>query len=103
MSAISFVATPIPTARPLRASVCPLRPATGSPDSTEDEAVLVAALRRGDREAFEMLIDRYHASMVRVARMFVRDRAVAEEVAQEAWLGVLTGLDRFEGRASLKT
>jgi len=50
-----------------------------------------------------MLIDRYHASMVRVARMFVRDRAVAEEVAQEAWLGVLTGLDRFEGRASLKT
>ena len=49
------------------------------------------------------LVERYHASMVRVARTFVASDAVAQEVAQEAWLGVLTGIDRFEGRSSLKT
>ncbi len=49
------------------------------------------------------LVDRYHASMVRLASTFVPNRAVAEEVAQETWLGLLRGLDRFEGRASLRT
>jgi RNA polymerase sigma-70 factor (ECF subfamily) len=41
--------------------------------------------------------------MLRVAMMYVSSRAVAEEVVQEAWLGVLAGLERFEGRSSLKT
>ena len=41
--------------------------------------------------------------MLRVALMYVPSRAVAEEVVQEAWLGVLTGIDRFEQRSSLKT
>jgi len=50
-----------------------------------------------------MLVDRYGPAMLRVARGFVRSQAVAEEVVQEAWLGVLKGLDRFEERASLKT
>src|SRR6266545_3692007 len=45
----------------------------------------------------------YGASMLRVAQMFVSNRAVAEEVVQEAWLGVLKGIGRFEGRSSLKT
>jgi RNA polymerase sigma-70 factor (ECF subfamily) len=67
------------------------------------EANLVAALREGDEAAFAALVDRYHASMVRLAQMYVSSRAVAEEVAQEAWLGVLNGLDRFEGRSSLRT
>jgi RNA polymerase sigma-70 factor (ECF subfamily) len=49
------------------------------------------------------LVERYHAPMVRLARTFVPSDAVAEEVAQEAWLGVLNGIDRFEGRSSLKT
>jgi RNA polymerase sigma-70 factor (ECF subfamily) len=52
---------------------------------------------------FAELIDRYGASMLRVARMHVRDRAVAEEVVQETWLAALNGADRFEGRSSLKT
>ena len=69
----------------------------------DDERQLVAALRAGDENAFRELIGRYHASLVRVARMYVPTRALAEEVAQETWLAVLEGIDRFEGRSSLKT
>jgi RNA polymerase sigma-70 factor (ECF subfamily) len=67
------------------------------------EAELVARLRAGDESAFRALIDMYHAMLVRVARMYVSTQAVAEEVAQETWLAVLEGIDRFEGRSSLKT
>ncbi len=69
----------------------------------DDDTRLVAALRSGDEQAFRTLIERYQASFVRVAQSYVRDRAVAEEVAQETWVAVLQGLDRFEGRSSLKT
>ena len=69
----------------------------------EDESGLLAALRRGDERAFAGLIDRYHASMVRVARSYVATREAAEDVVQETWLGVIKGLDSFEGRSSLKT
>jgi RNA polymerase sigma-70 factor (ECF subfamily) len=64
---------------------------------------LVEALRRGDEAAFESLLDHYHTSLVRLAQLYVASHAVAEEVAQETWLGVLQGLHRFEGRSSLKT
>jgi RNA polymerase sigma-70 factor (ECF subfamily) len=60
-------------------------------------------LRAGDEQAFVALVDSYYGMMLAVARGYVRTRAVAEEVVQEAWLGVLNGIDRFEGRSSLKT
>jgi RNA polymerase sigma-70 factor (ECF subfamily) len=69
---------------------------------TEDHE-LVQRLRDGDESAFVELIDRYGATMLRVAQMYVRDRASAEEVVQETWLAVLKGIDRFEERSSLKT
>jgi len=69
----------------------------------DEEGQLVAALRAGDEAAFKQLIDRYHASLVRVARAYVPTRALAEEVAQETWLAVVEGIGRFEGRSSLKT
>jgi RNA polymerase sigma-70 factor, ECF subfamily len=68
-----------------------------------DEAELLARLRKGDERAFEALVDRHYNTMLAVARGYVKSRAVAEEVVQEAWLGVLKGLDRFEGRSSLRT
>jgi RNA polymerase sigma-70 factor (ECF subfamily) len=65
--------------------------------------VLLARLRDGDERAFETLVERLQPPMLAVALTYVRTRAVAEEVVQEAWLGMLNGLERFEGRSSLKT
>jgi RNA polymerase sigma-70 factor (ECF subfamily) len=64
---------------------------------------LVDGLKRGDASAFVDLVREHHASMLHVARSYVPSRAVAEEVVQDAWLAVLRGLHRFEGRSSLKT
>ena len=68
-----------------------------------DERELVAALRRRDEGAFRALVARYHGALLRLALMYVRSAAVAEDVVQDAWLGVLQGIDGFEGRASFKT
>jgi RNA polymerase sigma-70 factor, ECF subfamily len=72
-------------------------------EPSTDERALIQRLRDGDERAFVTLVDRYHASLVRLATVYVGDRAEAEEVAQETWLGVLSGIHGFEGRASLKT
>jgi RNA polymerase sigma-70 factor (ECF subfamily) len=71
------------------------------PDS--DDGDLIGRLRAGDGQAFAELVDRYNASMIRVASAFVPSRAVAEEVVQDTWIGVIKGSGRFEGRSSLKT
>jgi RNA polymerase sigma-70 factor, ECF subfamily len=71
------------------------------PPGSEQE--LVAALRAGDEVAFTALVEKHHASMVRVARLHVASEAAAEEVAQEAWVAVLEGLHRFEGRCALRS
>ena len=68
-----------------------------------EELQLVEALRAGDERAFEQLVRMYQAALLRVAQIYVSSRAVAEEVVQETWLAVLNGIDRFEGRSSLKT
>ena len=64
---------------------------------------LLRRLRSGDERAFVFLVERYSDSMLRVASAYVPNRAVAEEVVQDTWLGVLRGLDAFEGRSSLRT
>ena len=80
----------------------------GEPGAAGDDAALadtrlLAALRAGDEAAFLQLVDRYHASLLRLALMHVSNRQVAEEVVQETWLAVLLGLKQFEGRSALKT
>lgn len=67
------------------------------------EIELLGRLRAGDESAFSQLLGRYHAPLVRLALAYVSSRAVAEEVVQETWVGVLDGLAAFEGRSSLKT
>ncbi len=68
-----------------------------------DDLELVEALRAGDEVAFLMLVEQLQPAMLRIARMYVPSRAVAEEAVQDAWVGVLKGLDGFEGRSSLRT
>jgi RNA polymerase sigma-70 factor, ECF subfamily len=67
------------------------------------ELDLLAALRRGDESAFSRVVTLHQGPLLRVARMYVGSQAVAEEVVQETWMGVLKGLDNFQGRCSLKT
>jgi RNA polymerase sigma-70 factor (ECF subfamily) len=66
------------------------------------ERALLARLRDGDEDAFMTVVDRYGSTMQRIARAYVRDDAAAEDVVQEAWLGVVRGLATFEGRGSLR-
>ena len=69
----------------------------------EPDTELLARLRAGDESAFLALVTRYNPSLLRLARTFVPSDAVAEEVVQDTWIGVLRGVDRFEGRSSFKT
>jgi RNA polymerase sigma-70 factor, ECF subfamily len=68
-----------------------------------DEQRLIESLKAGDERAFARLLDEYSSALFRVAMAHVGTRSVAEEVVQETWLGVISGIDRFEGRSSLKT
>lgn len=68
-----------------------------------DDQVLIEKLRARDKAAFAALVRELHGNLVRVAMMFVRSRASAEEIAQDTWGNVLASLDRFEGRSSLRT
>ncbi len=72
----------------------------GRPDTDEQ---LLAALRRGDEDAFRMLVAEHGPFLLRLALMHVPSRAIAEEVVQDTWLAALNGIDRFEGRSSLRT
>jgi RNA polymerase sigma-70 factor, ECF subfamily len=83
-----------------RPNAVPIAPLS---EPAPDEQHLVQRLRDGDEQAFVTLLECHHTSLVRLATVYVSDRADAEEVAQETWLAVLSGIHRFEGRSSLKT
>jgi RNA polymerase sigma-70 factor (ECF subfamily) len=68
-----------------------------------DDVLLVEALSRGDGDAFGVVVGRYQASLLRVARMYVGSAAVAEEVVQDTWMGFVGSLGRFQRQCSLKT
>jgi RNA polymerase sigma-70 factor, ECF subfamily len=71
--------------------------------SVEMEVGRLERLRSGDEEAFVLLVSQYHQPMIRLARSLVASDAVAEEIVQDTWAGVVRGIDQFEGRSSLKT
>ncbi len=69
----------------------------------DPDADLLARLRAGDEQAFVSLVQQYRESMLQLAAGYVPSRAVAEEVVQDTWLGVLRGLSSFEERSSVRT
>lgn len=75
----------------------------GTAETASGDVKQVESLRRGDEEAFVALVEQYHSFLIRLAGLYVRNRAVAEDVVQETWLGVLRGIEGFEGRSSLRT
>src|SRR3954454_22135172 len=77
--------------------------AAGLPGGSGAQAELLERLRAGDRTAFAELVDGWSPVLLRVALLHVSTRASAEEIVQETWLAVITQLDRFEGRSSVKT
>jgi RNA polymerase sigma-70 factor (ECF subfamily) len=79
------------------------RPRRRPAPAPDEDGELVARLRAGEEQAFVMLVARHHAGMLRLARSFVSSPAVAEEVVQDTWIGVLHGLDGFAGRSSFRT
>lgn len=68
-----------------------------------DDQHLLARLRAGDEDAFTTLVRQQHGALRSFVRTFVASPATADEVVQETWLAVLTGLSRFEGRSSLRS
>ena len=78
-------------------------PTTALDEITRRDADLVAQLRAGDESAMAELVDEWSPAMLRVARSFVGSVQSAEDVVQDAWLGMLSGLARFESRSSLRT
>jgi RNA polymerase sigma-70 factor (ECF subfamily) len=68
-----------------------------------NDLAIVEALRAGDEARFSALVAEHHGAFVRLAKVWVKDASLAEEVVQEAWLRALEGLERFEGRSSFRT
>jgi RNA polymerase sigma-70 factor (ECF subfamily) len=91
----------LPTVSGSEASTESDRPAAPEPPS--GDALLIGRLRSGDEAAFRQLVIEHHRALIHVAMHYVSSNAVAEEVVQETWLGVIKGISTFEGRSSLKT
>jgi RNA polymerase sigma-70 factor (ECF subfamily) len=71
--------------------------------AVDEDAELLARLRAGEEDAFVALVSRHHAAMLRLARSFVSSSAIAEEVVQDTWVGVLRGIEDFAGRSTFRT
>lgn len=79
------------------------RPTTTAQPQREDDQILLARLRAGDQAAFAGIVKAWSPVMLHIARGYVADRATAEDVVQDTWLGFIKGLSRFEGRSSLRS
>jgi len=64
---------------------------------------LLGKLRARDQAAFAEMLDAWSPGLLRVARGYVGSAEVAADVVQDTWLAVIEGIDRFEGRSSVKT
>jgi RNA polymerase sigma-70 factor (ECF subfamily) len=81
----------------------PAEQAPAGASATASDEQIVAGLRAGDERTFRELFERSYPMMKRVARSYVSSDAVAEEIVQDTWMAIVTGIDRFEGRSALGT
>jgi RNA polymerase sigma-70 factor (ECF subfamily) len=81
----------------------PRRRSSSLPPVVDEDGELLARLRAGEEQAFVTLVARHHTAMLRLAGSYVRSPAIAEEVVQDTWIGVLRGLDSFAGRSTFRT
>lgn len=86
-----------------RSSSLETRPLSMRTVVTDAEQLLIARLRKREERAFDELVNKHHGVLIRMAMGYVADREAAEEVVQDTWMAVIDGLDRFEGRSSLRT
>jgi RNA polymerase sigma-70 factor (ECF subfamily) len=70
-------------------------------DADFDRPEFLTLLRSGDERAYRQLIRRFHGSLVGVANSVIGSRAQGEEVVQDTWLAVFSGIGRFEGRSTV--
>ncbi len=84
-------------------AIAPARRERDGAAAADEDGELVERLRVGEEQAFVALVSRHHAAMLRLARSFVSSTAIAEEVVQDTWVGVLRGLDDFAGRSTFRT
>lgn len=73
------------------------------PRASADDLAFAERLRARDEAAYAQLVRQYHSRLTRLAVSLVGNQAVAQEVVQATWLGVVEGIERFAGRSALKT
>jgi RNA polymerase sigma-70 factor (ECF subfamily) len=73
------------------------------PRASPSDAKVVARARKGDHDAFRVLVERYQERAYGLALRVLRDEEWARDVVQEGFLKVYRSLDRFEGRSSFYT
>lgn len=64
---------------------------------------LVALAQKGDRRAFEELVDRHKQKAFHIAFDFARDREEAKDLSQDAFLKAFMNLKKFDGRSGFYT
>ena len=79
------------------------RPPRATPTFDRGEAVLVGRLTRRDETAYRLVVERLHTHLYRLARTHVGDAATAEDIVQDTWLAVVSGVDGFRRGSSLRT
>lgn len=73
------------------------------PESPSTEVLLRRALVDKDDDALEAVVHELRPEMLRLAASHVRSTDDAEDIVQDTWIAALRGIERFEGRASLRT
>jgi RNA polymerase sigma-70 factor (ECF subfamily) len=68
-----------------------------------DDAALVARSAAGEREAFDVIVERHRRSVYQVCYRFVNNHEDASDLAQDAFVRAWRGIQNFKGQSALST